>query len=75
MSVSLLSYLRDRCPKGATGCALWLEGYWGRLVDVPDPLAPQGGARKPFAVLRVREMIDPQAQQAGTVRAFVEAGP
>jgi hypothetical protein len=72
MGVSLLSTLRNLCPKDQDRCVLWLAGYWGKLLDVPDPLAPPGG-KKVFAVLRVGEIVD--AAQGAPLRASVEAAP
>lgn len=65
MSIALLDTVSQRCPKGQASCALWLEGYWGPLMDTPMPEfgASQPGERRwPFAVLRVHEAIAPGAQ-------------
>jgi hypothetical protein len=70
---ALLDTLRDRCPKEAGGCALWLDGYWGALVDAPG-LPGEAPPKNPFAVLRVGEMIDGKAQGAAAARAQVEPG-
>ena len=52
----LLDTLAADCPKG-DACALWMEGYWGALVDMPDfdmpGLPDEGPKRHPFAVLKV----------------------
>jgi hypothetical protein len=60
LKVSLLDQLNQRCTRPATVCALWLEGYWGPLVQAgssSDP--PDGDKTHPFAVLAVGELIDP----------------
>lgn len=58
LSVSLLSRLRDLCPPPQQACALWLEGYWGKLVDDGLPsLDPPGERRHPFAVLRIVGLV------------------
>lgn len=79
MSVALLDILRDRCPKSADACAVWLEGHWGPLVDVPMPDLDLPGEpeddrkRWPFAVLQVHDLIDAKAGGDETPRALVEA--
>lgn len=74
MANPLLDALTQRCPKGQASCALWLEGYWGPLLDAPMPEfgAPSadGEKRWPFAVLQVHEVIP--AGQGGDARALVE---
>ncbi len=75
MSVALLTQLGGLCPKPAEACALWLEGYWGRLVDMPSiPDLPGVGpdGRKPFSVLKVHGRIDPPPPVGAVVHAFVE---
>lgn len=61
LSVALLDTLQQRCPKGEPGCTVWLEGYWGELMDAPMPEfgAPSkdGAKRWPFAVLKVHERV------------------
>jgi hypothetical protein len=62
LKTSLLDHLNQRCAKPATGCALWLEGYWGPLVKAGPSFDPPGGDKThPFAVLAVGDLIDPTA--------------
>lgn len=77
MGTALIDQLRDRCPKSTNSCAVWLEGYWGQLVEAPMPESPStaGIKKHPFAVLRVHGMIDPQARQAEPIHAMIEARP
>ncbi len=56
----LLERLAATCPKGETGCAFFMDGHWGPLVDVPMPPMPvQPGAptRHTFAVLKLGALI------------------
>ncbi len=55
LGVALLDTVRARCPKEQPSCALWLEGYWGMLVEMPD--WPMKEGTRPFAVLAVGESI------------------
>ena len=78
MSISLLTVLRQRCPQTAVSCAVWLEGYWGKLIQstskgstLPSD-SSSGNKRWPFAVLQVHELIVPSLPAAST-RAFIEA--
>lgn len=63
LGVALLDTLRQRAPKGQPGLVLWLEGYWGELMDVPLPefgaASADGKKRWPFAVLRVHQTVGP----------------
>jgi hypothetical protein len=72
LGISLLDRLRSSCPPNRQACAVWLEGHWGRLVEVPSPAPASGSVRRwPFAVRRVGELVDPAA---GEVRATRLAG-
>jgi hypothetical protein len=57
LSVSLIDTLAGQCPEGAAACAMWLEGYWGELMEMPGfdmpGLEPEGPKRHAFAVLKV----------------------
>ena len=78
MGVSLLSTLRDICPKEGNSCAVWLEGYWGSLIDFDLP--ELSGRRKdrakkiksPFSVLKVHELIQEPLGQDEEVRVLIE---
>lgn len=79
MGVSLLSTLRDICPKEVNSCAVWLEGYWGSLIDFDLP--ELSGRRKdqeenvksPFSVLKVHALIEEQLGQDEEVRVLIES--
>jgi len=79
MSISLLSTLRDICPKTVNSCAVWLEGYWGSLIDfdLPELSAlreDQGeNTKSPFSVLKVHELIQEQPEQDEEIRVFIES--
>ncbi len=53
----LLDRLAADCPREAESCSLWMEGYWGALVEMPEldlpGHEPEGPKRHPFAVLKV----------------------
>lgn len=53
MGMSLVSQLGPYCAGSSRVCRVWLEGYWGRLVEVPLPEREGDVAGKPFAVLKV----------------------
>lgn len=76
MGVSLLSTLNDICPKTTNSCAVWLEGYWGSLVDLDLPelseLEEDEEDKWPFAVLKVHELIQEQPEQDEEIRVFIE---
>jgi hypothetical protein len=76
LGVSLLETLSEKCPKPAEACAVWLDGYRGPLVAMPDDDEPGEPKKWPFAVLRVHELIDPQAHLDGkAVHAQIETAP
>ncbi|HIA00481.1 MAG TPA: hypothetical protein EYN66_00960 [Myxococcales bacterium] len=68
LGMGLLTQLQRLCPKGQKACALWLEGYWGALVEYDDDDDDDGMS---FSVLKVGNMIDAVSQQVTTI--FVEA--
>jgi hypothetical protein len=72
MSISLLSIVTDLCPKTSDSCAVWLEGFWGSLMDfdLPEfqPLSDAEG-EWPFAVLKVGGLV---AESETQPVAFVE---
>ncbi len=62
LSNALLTTLAEQTPESEEACVLWLEGYWGPLMDgLPDfdlpGFEPAGPKRWPFAVLAVGEAI------------------
>ncbi|MEO0564612.1 MAG: hypothetical protein AAF125_21085 [Chloroflexota bacterium] len=78
MSEALLTQLRDMCPKTSDTCVVWLEGYWGPLVeddflddddDDEDDDPDSSRVEHPFAVLAVAGFVD---AQTGDVTTFVE---
>jgi hypothetical protein len=71
MGISLMDQLRQLCPSSATGCGVWLEGTWGKLLPLgPEPDASQVDVWT-LAVRRVHALIAPE--EAATARVFVEA--
>lgn len=51
LGISMADRLRQRCPEARRSCVIWVEGYWGPLVDLPrdrDATPPYT-----FAVLEV----------------------
>jgi len=79
MGVSLLSTLRDICPKTTNSCAVWLEGYWGALIDfdLPELAAlrqDQGeNTKSSFSVLKVHDLIQEPLGQNEEIRVFIES--
>ncbi|BAZ32202.1 hypothetical protein NIES4074_47040 [Cylindrospermum sp. NIES-4074] len=78
MGISLLSRLRNICPQTANTCAVWLEGYWGSLLELElsdFSLLGENQAeitKWPFAVLKVQELVK-QPEQGEEMRVFVES--
>ena len=69
LGISLLERLGELCPEKRASCALWLEGYWGPLVE-GLPGGNRSGERRTFAVLKVLTLV---SQAMGRdVKAFVE---
>jgi len=63
LGISLLDTMRSRCPNKDV-CSLWLEGYWGPLLE-PPPGLDKGDDGHPFAVMRVHKFIaDHKAEAA-----------
>lgn len=86
MGISLLSTLQDLCPESDSYCAVWLEGYWGSLINLdsldfpglPDSVQSQkeGSLKKsPFSVLRVHGRVQEQSNNNEAVTVFIEALP
>ena len=54
LGISLMERLRADCPEKASSCALWLEGYWGGELPLPEA---ENDRKKqsswPFTVVRV----------------------
>lgn len=55
LGVALLDTVQSRCSDGQMTCSLWVEGYWGPLVEIPELASP--GGTWPFAVLSVGKPI------------------
>ena len=76
MGISLLMKLRGICPKSATSCVVWLEGYWGSLVELDgaEPPAPkkEEGIKWPFSVLQVHQFVAKQTELGEAVTVFIE---
>jgi len=51
LGISLVARLRHRCPEDRRSCVIWVEGYWGPLLDLPRD--PDATPPYPFAVLEV----------------------
>ena len=76
MGRSLLDTMRRRCPDDALGCAVWLEGLWGPLVEAgPEAGQARRAGGWPFAVLRALQLVDGQAAAAADLRVLVQPGP
>ena len=56
MGVSLMDSVLKLCPEGQTSCVVWLEGYWGHLLEMPPGVGTPTGS--PFSVLRVDHVYD-----------------
>lgn len=77
LGIALLDTLRHLCPEEAAGCALWLEGYCGALVDdslddaFDDETDDEEGEDDGFAfsVLKVGDPVAPGDE----ARAYVVA--
>ena len=67
LGISLCDRLRSLCP-GSGECALWLEGYWGSLVELPG--TGQAPRAIPFAVLEVGPLLDAEEREAGRLRLW-----
>ncbi len=70
LGIGLLDTLRDLCAKEAAGCALWLEGYCGALVDDSFDDSFDGDDEEKgfaFSVLKVGGLVGPGAE----ARAYV----
>ena len=78
MGVSLLSTLSHICPKTTNSCAVWIEGYWGSVIDLDLPelsaLEQDQGedTKSSFSVLKVYEQIKEQPKQNEEVRVLIE---
>jgi hypothetical protein len=73
LGVSLLDQVRAHCPDAGAGCALWLEGTWGPMIELPalappDPDAPA----HTFAVLSVVARIDDPPPAPSQVRVQIQ---
>ncbi len=76
LGISLLSRLQSLFPGGVTSCAVWLEGHWGRLVDLPGEPEPADVAlgsdrRWPFAVLAPPEIVQSPSPPEQELTIFV----
>lgn len=72
MGMSLPSQLRVYCKDHSRVCAVWLEGYWGPLVELPLPELGSDERSKPFTVLKVIGAIN---ALEGDARPLVLSGP
>lgn len=70
MQTPLLEAVKRQCPQGQTTCTLWLEGYWGPLINVPNMPSFDPPGTKHFAVLRVDQAV---ASNDSDIRAQMEA--
>jgi hypothetical protein len=77
MGVSLLSKVTDICPKTTNSCALWLEGYWGSLINLNIPglseLREDKGKKWPFTVREVHGLIQQEAGHNQEIKVFIES--
>ena len=75
---SLLSILQYRCPPDTHHWVLWLEGYWGRLLQISpfDHMTetethPVYREAFPFAILTIGEQIDVEQTHPEPLTAFI----
>ncbi|MEH2191291.1 MAG: hypothetical protein V7K98_01300 [Nostoc sp.] len=77
MGVSLLTKVRDICPNSASSCGVWLEGYWGALIDFNLPglsdLREEKAKKWPFTVLEVHGLITKQVGDNHEIKIFIES--
>jgi|GEM_PF-1633688 len=63
MGISLIDHLRHNCEVSNQTCAVWLEGYWGKLIEdlsqeIAEPTTLSLEQKKfPFAVRRFGGLI------------------
>jgi hypothetical protein len=69
LGVPLIERLQERCPQTEGNCAIWLEGYWGRLLAGPVG-PPDDTERDTFSVLAVLMPLD--ERELRQTDAFVE---
>jgi hypothetical protein len=78
MGISLLSQLRNICPKTTNSCSLEIEGYWGSLIEFDLPnfsvtTQNQTDVRKwPFTVLKIHKLIT-QPEPSQEIQVFIES--
>ena len=58
LGIPLMTRLTDHCPRDRDSCAVWLEGYWGRLIEGEPSVEAAGKTGWPFAILSVGDLID-----------------
>lgn len=69
LGISLIDRLRRLCAADATTCAVWVEGYWGPLLE--DPSA--GSVRTQPPTMTVTDVLLPTHQSLGSsARVLVE---
>ena len=64
LGISLATHLKKHCAAALKGCALWLEGYWGVLLDLPRA----GGETWPFTV---RKFIGDLSSSSGADHIWI----
>ena len=67
LGISLRDRLRQKCDKKAAGCALWIEGHWGPLLQGGPKIPPTPGKTAPahrFAVRAVGGLVKDNAAKA-----------
>jgi hypothetical protein len=77
LGISLLDRVSQHCPKPALSCAIWLEGYFGELLEdvLPKPkpaVASRPTTKWPFAVMKVEDTTSVEEQPAQPPRAWSE---
>lgn len=73
MGIPLIERLKEPCPSKSNWCAVWLEGYWGTLVELNPPSQKKTSVTKwPFAVLKVQKPIQKKLEEDKEIRILIE---
>jgi hypothetical protein len=70
LSVSLVNQVKQKCGDKTLTCVLWLDGFWGPMVEgAPTTPQPAGTTmRWPFAVVEVGDPVDAATATTGFVK-------
>lgn len=74
MGIPLTERLKAICPKPATSCVVWLEGYWEKnFLFGRSDLREKKENQWPFGVVRVYGLVTEQAQPNQEIKVFIES--